>query len=83
MVDACRFVKNRLCFLLGQKEKTEFLGPTPLTVVRVNNRFRYRIIIKCRSDSAIRNAVSGVITECSTDKRFRGISFYADNDPEF
>ena len=83
VVDACRFVKNRLCFLLGQKEKTEFLGPTPLTVVRVNNRFRYRIIIKCRSDSAIRNAVSGVITECSTDKRFRGISFYADNDPEF
>ena len=77
VVDACRFVKNRLCFLLGQKEKTEFLGPTPLTVVRVNNRFRYRIIIKCRSDSAIRNAVSGVITECSTDKRFRGISFYA------
>ena len=83
VVDACRFVKNRLCFLLGQKEKTELLGPTPLTVVRVNNRFRYRIIIKCRSDSAIRNAVSGVITECSTDKRFRGISFYADNDPEF
>ncbi|MBP5169927.1 MAG: primosomal protein N' [Oscillospiraceae bacterium] len=83
VVDACRFVKYRLAFLLQRKEKTEFLGPTPLTVVRVNNRFRYRIIIKCRSDSAIRNAVSGVITECSTDKRFRGITFYADNDPEF
>ena len=83
VVEACRFVKNRLGFLLRQKEKAELLGPTPLAVVRVNNRFRYRVILKCRSDPAIRSAVSGVITECSTDKRFRGISFYADSDPDF
>lgn len=82
VVDACRFVKSRLSFLLRDISETELLGPTPLAVVKVNNRFRYRILLKCASDGRIRAAISEVITECSTDKRFKGISFYADQDPE-
>ena len=83
VVEACRFIRKRLSGLLSSGKKTELLGPTPLAVVRVNNLFRYRVMVKCSADATIRSAVSGVITECSTDKRFRGISFYADNDPEF
>lgn len=83
VVEACRFIRKRLSGLLSGEKKTELLGPTPLAVVRVNNLFRYRVMVKCSADATIRSAVSGVITECSTDKRFRGISFYADNDPEF
>ncbi|MBQ8076157.1 MAG: primosomal protein N' [Oscillospiraceae bacterium] len=82
VVEACRFVKSRLEYLLRGRKNTELLGPTPLAVVRVKYRFRYRVIIKCTSDSAVRNAVSAIITECSTDKRFRGLSFYADHDPD-
>ena len=82
VVEACRFVKGRLEYLLRGRNNTELLGPTPLAVVRVKYRFRYRVIIKCTSDSAVRNAVSAIITECSTDKRFRGLSFYADHDPD-
>ena len=82
VVEACRFVKSRAEALLRNSKNTEMLGPTPLTVVRVKYRFRYRVIIKCISDSAHRSAVSAIITECSTDKRFRGLSFYADYDPD-
>lgn len=80
VIEACRFVKRRLGELLRGKE-AELLGPTPLAVVRVNNRYRYRVNISCVSDSAVRAAVAQSVIECCTDKRFRGVSAFADNDP--
>jgi len=50
-------------------------------VVKVNNRYRYRINISCTADRRVRNCISQVVVECSTDKRFKGVSVYADNDP--
>ena len=70
-----------LSSLLAQ-EDASFLGPTPLAVVRVNDRYRYRIILRCKADSLVRKAVAAVLALGSTDKQFRGVSFYADSDPE-
>lgn len=81
VLDACRCVKARLEFLLKDIPNTDILGPTPLNVVRVNNRFRYRINLRCDSSSEVRRILANVMAECNTDKRFRGISFYADSDP--
>ena len=67
--------------MLGPHSGTELLGPTPMPVVRVNNRFRYRVIVSGKNSAALRAAVSQTVCECSTDKRFRGVSVYADNDP--
>lgn len=78
---AGKYVRARLEFLLKDKENLSILGPAPLNVVKVNNRFRYRVNIRCRADGAVRDAISGTVIECSTDKRFRGVVFYADNDP--
>ncbi len=82
VVEACRYMKDRLGYLLREYRQPVFLGPTPLPVVKVNNRYRYRVIMKCTADNMIRRAVAEVIRSCSTDKHWRGISFYADNDPE-
>ena len=57
------------------------LGPTPLAVVKVNNRYRYRVNLCCASDKEVRGLISQIVIECSTDKRFKGVSVYADNDP--
>ena len=78
--DACRFVRRRMEFLLKDYNPVQVLGPVPMTVVKLNNRFRYRINIKCPENKSIRELVSAVICECSADKRFRGLSFYAEND---
>ena len=80
-VDACRFVRQRLNELIGNDGSLTLLGPTPLPVVRVNNRFRYRVHISCRCTADIRRAISRAVIECNTDKRFKGVSVYADNDP--
>ncbi len=57
------------------------MGPAPLPVVKVNNRFRYRVNIACRADAAMRRLVAQIVTSCSTDKRFKGVSVFPDNDP--
>ena len=59
----------------------DFLGPVPLSVVKVNNRYRYRLYLSCHSDAAIRAHVAQAVISCNTDKRFRGVSVFAENDP--
>ena len=81
VVRACRYARQRLERLLSAQTDLQILGPTPLSVVKVNNRFRYRVQINCRSNAALRGAVAQVVVECSTDKRFRGVAVFADQDP--
>ena len=57
------------------------LGPAPLPVVRVNNRYRYRVSIACQADAGIRRLISQIVMDCNSDKRFKGVSVFADNDP--
>ena len=78
---ACRYARERLEGLLGRGGETEILGPTPMEVVRVNNRYRYRVILNGKNNARTRAAISQVVGECNTDKRFRGVSVFADNDP--
>ena len=78
---ACRYARERLEGLLGRGGETEILGPTPMEVVRVNNRYRYRVILTGKNHARTRAAISQVVGECNTDKRFRGVSVFADNDP--
>ena len=79
--NACKYVKARLSFLLNDLSDYELLGPTPLMVVKVNKKYRYRINVKCTVNSTIRKAISLTITECCKDKRFKNMLFFADSDP--
>ncbi len=80
VVSACRCVKQTI-EEAGGRLGISLLGPTPLPVVKVNNRYRYRVNISCKADAEIRNLVSQTVIQCSTDKRFKGVSIFADNDP--
>ena len=80
VVRAGRFVRDRLEQLLG-KQAAHILGPTPLAVVKVNNRYRYRVHISCSLGASVRSSLAQTVIECSTDKRFRGVSVFAENDP--
>ena len=80
VVQAGRFARDRLEQLIGLRQ-AQFLGPTPMNVVKVNNRYRYRVHISCHAGTAVRAYLAQVVIECSTDKRFRGVSVFAENDP--
>jgi primosomal protein N' (replication factor Y) len=57
------------------------MGPAPLAVVKVNNRYRYRVNVSCPNGRDMRKLISAIIIKCGTDKEFRGVSVYADNNP--
>ena len=81
VVRACRYIRDRLEGSAPKDAVAAILGPTPMAVVKVNNRFRYRVNISGRADARLRELISGIVTECGRDKRFADVSVYADNDP--
>lgn len=81
VVRCAKYIRGWLETALKNRPNAVVLGPVPLAVVKVNNRYRYRINISCKADAELRAYISQVVTECSQDKRFRGLSVYADNDP--
>lgn len=81
VISACRYMKTRLEDNVGKNGRVRILGPSPLPVVKVNNRYRYRVTVAAPYGAGIRGLLSRIIMECSTDKRFSDVSVFADNDP--
>ncbi|MDR9824834.1 hypothetical protein RCJ22_04340, partial [Vibrio sp. FNV 38] len=77
----CAYVRDRLRTELSGREDANVLGPAPLPVVRVNNRFRYRVTLHCVYNKEIRTLIAGVLIQCNTAKEFRGVSLCADYNP--
>lgn len=63
---------------LSGRADVRILGPAPLSVVRVNNSFRYRLTISCKDDRAVRELISNVIIFCNTNKEFKGVTVFGD-----
>lgn len=58
--------------------KVIVLGPMPERVYKVNNKFRYRMMIKCVNNKRFRAMMSEVFMEFSKDKRNSGVSAIPD-----
>lgn len=71
-------IRDELLVILAGRTDVRILGPAPLPVLRVNNRYRYNVTLACRGDRAARAAVSSIVIRCCTDKAFRGVSVFAD-----
>lgn len=80
VINACRFAKQ-LLDNAPARCGISTLGPTPLAVVKVNNRYRYRINISCKANNEVRACIADAVIKCSRDSRFKGVSIFADNDP--
>jgi primosomal protein N' (replication factor Y) len=63
-------------------EKIITLGPMPSRVAKVNEKYRYRLIIKCRNSKRFRELISEILIKTSTDSRFSGVTVYADINPD-
>ena len=77
----CSYIRDRLRNELSIREDADVLGPAPLPVAKVNNRYRYRVTVHCRFDREIRRRVAALLTDCNTAKEYRGVSVFADFNP--
>lgn len=54
------------------------LGPSKCNIEKINNRFRYRIIMKCRNTSDFREFINSVLCKSFKNKLFSNVAVYAD-----
>lgn len=57
------------------------LGPAPAQILKVNKKFRYKIIIKFKDEKIFRNLISDSLFEFGKNKKSSGISVSVDVDP--
>jgi len=56
----------------------EILGPAPMSVEKINNRYRYRLNVICKNDKQLRADISAAICEVMRDTRYKSCVLYAD-----
>jgi len=77
----CVIIRDSLHRYLENEPDITILGPAPAAVVRVNNRFRYRVTLMCQNSKRVRDTVAHTVREFSKDSKNRGVAVYADIDP--
>ena len=63
-------------------EKIIVLGPMPARVAKISEKYRYRLIIKCRNTARFREMISKLLIDTGNDSRFSKVTVYADINPE-
>ncbi len=58
------------------------LGPMPPRISKISNKFRYRIIIKCKNNQKFRAMLKELIIKFGKDSRFSSVSVVVDINPE-
>ena len=56
----------------------EVLGPAPAPVLKVNNRYRYRITVIGRNDKTLRDVIASILRQFAARSENRNMSIYAD-----
>ncbi|MBR2590780.1 MAG: primosomal protein N' [Clostridia bacterium] len=62
-------------------QKIIVLGPSPATPVKANNKYRYRLIIKCKNSPRFRAMIDEVLLFMNTQKDMKHITLIADINP--
>lgn len=63
-------------------QKIIVLGPMPPRISKINNKFRYRIIIKCKNSKDFRGMISELLVSFGKNQKFRDVTLTADINPE-
>ncbi|MEE1245990.1 MAG: primosomal protein N' [Acutalibacteraceae bacterium] len=58
------------------------LGPMAARVSKISNKFRYRLILKCKNSARFREMMSEMLKVTGSEKAFIGVSVYIDINPE-
>lgn len=60
------------------ESRPEVLGPAPAPVLKLNNRYRYRVLLVGKNDSSTRRQLSLVLKEFSSSRENRGLHIFVD-----
>lgn len=84
VLEALVFVKKRIEGLMGDQFsdfRYPVLGPAPAVILRVMNRYRYRLTMRCPDNKRRRELIGGILREFSAKREFRSVALFADVNP--
>lgn len=58
------------------------LGPSRASIYKVNNQYRYRIIIKCRNNIAFRNKLNEFVDKFELNRTYSKVISSVDMNPD-
>lgn len=74
--------------LLRRLAETEYAGlplrvldPSPAIITKVSNKYRYKLLVKCRNDRRLREMFSRLLIEFSAERRFAQVTAFLDTNP--
>ena len=63
------------------EQKLIILGPSPAALAKANNKYRYRLIIKCKNSPRFRAMIDEVLLDIQHNKEFKNTTVIADINP--
>ena len=76
--DAVLGLMNMKLKKLQPKSPVRVLGPIKCSYGKINGKFRYRIIMKCKNTAEIRGFISDILISSPKLREMRGVTLYAD-----
>lgn len=73
---ADKLLENARSF--GGRVPVRILGPAPNVIGKVNGRYRYTLIVKCKNSPLLRQTVEQTLKFAHEDKIFEDVRFFAD-----
>jgi len=80
VINSCAKLKNALNGYFRGDSDVKLLGPAPANVSKVNNKYRYRLLVNCKNRKRVRETIAHVIKEFARDSKNRGVTVFADAD---
>lgn len=81
VIDSLAAAKAILVRELADNGDVRILGPAPLPVVKVNNRFRYRLTVAGSDTKQLRELLADVIIYLSKQKQYKNVTLFGDINP--
>ena len=61
-------------------QKAVILGPTPQSIMRINNRYYYQLVIKYKNEPQLENYLQNLVLTSQKEER-NGLQIVIDRDP--
>lgn len=71
-----------LCSEKYTKQKIIVIGPTQSKIHKISNKYRYRLMIKCRNSREFRDLVRDLLCLLYKEKKYKKVTVFADINPE-
>ncbi len=72
--------------MLAQSEYSDqpmrVLNPSPALIGKVSNKYRYKLIVKCRNSRRFREMVSRLLTQFAGNRDFLNVTVFVDMNPD-